>query len=135
MPYVTTTTSYYFFDKKNDAARERELLREHTEAPLRERRLFCARCRHPITAMDQRIAMNGAPEHDVVNPLGLRFHIACFRRAPGCSVSDEGTLEHTWFAGYTWSVATCAHCHAHLGWMFRSAEDAFFGLIVDRLTN
>src|SRR5437762_401555 len=109
MPYATAA-SYYFFDKKSDAARESERLRERSETPLRERRLFCARCRHPITVVDQRVAVNGAEEHEFVNPLGIRFHIACFRHAPGCSIDDLGTLEHTWFAGYAWSIASCAQC-------------------------
>jgi hypothetical protein len=126
---------YYFFDRKSDVARERELLRKSDDAALQQRRLFCARCRHSITAHDERIAVNGNQEHNVVNPLGLRFHIACFRQAPGCSVSGPDTIEHTWFAGYAWSIASCSRCNTHLGWLFTSADNRFYGLIVDRLTS
>jgi hypothetical protein len=134
MPYAATSP-YYFFDRTNDAARERKLRRAEKDAPLQEQRLYCARCRHAITGADQRIIVNGAEEHDCVNPLGLRFRIVCFRQAPGCAVWEPGTLEHTWFAGYAWSIAGCARCRTHVGWCFHSKDDTFFGLIVDRLTS
>ncbi len=128
-----TVSPYYFFDRNGDVEREHDLLRKSDDTALPQRRLFCARCRHSITAPDQRIAMNGSQEHDFVNPLGLRFRITCFRQAPGCAVSGPDTTEHTWFAGYAWSIASCSRCNTHLGWLFASTHDRFYGLIVDRL--
>jgi len=123
-----------FFDRESDARRERRLRAAVAEKPKKEKRLFCATCKHPITHQDERIAVNGGHEHRFTNPHGLRFHIGCFRRAPGCTEIGAATLEHTWFPGFAWRIALCAHCRAHLGWCFRAAEDGFHGLITNRLT-
>ena len=61
------------------------------------------------------------------------YRIGCFRRAPGCAQAGEPTFEYTWFPGHSWRLALCAGCRAHLGWAFQGGQDAFFGLILDRL--
>ncbi len=99
-----------------------------------ERRLFCAACRHPVTHVDARATMRAAHEHMCTNPHGVTFRIGCFRSADGCRAAGPGTVEHTWFPGYAWQIAVCAHCAAHLGWRFAAAQDVFYGLILDRLT-
>jgi hypothetical protein len=101
--------------------------------PKKEKRLFCAACRHPITHQDQRIIVQGGHEHTFTNPQGITYHIGCFREAAGCAVAGEATTEFTWFSGYAWRIATCTHCQTHLGWCFQSGADYFHGLIVDRL--
>jgi len=101
--------------------------------PKKEKRLFCAACRHPITHQDERIMVQGGHEHTFTNPQGMTYHIGCFREAAGCAPSGEATVEFTWFRGYAWRIAYCAHCHVHLGWRFQSDADYFHGLIVNRL--
>jgi hypothetical protein len=101
----------------------------------REQRLFCARCRHTITHQRQQIVVNGAHAHTCTNPHGFAFHIGCYREAPGCSAFGSATIEFTWFPGYAWRVADCGNCGVHLGWVFTSSADAFYGLIVNRLTS
>ncbi len=91
--------------------------------------------RHLVIHQAQRIAVNGAAEHHFINPLGLRFHIDCFREAPGCVALGAATMEHTWFPGYAWRAVQCGNCEIHLGWMFASSADEFDGLIIDRLTS
>jgi hypothetical protein len=103
--------------------------------PKKEKRLFCAACRHPITHQDERIIVQGGHEHRFTNPQGIRYHVGCFREAAGCAAAGEATAEYTWFKGYAWRIAYCTHCHAHLGWRFQSDADYFHGLIVDRLTS
>jgi hypothetical protein len=111
-------------------------VREHTEAhPYRDRRLYCAACRHPITHQDERISVQGGIEHVFTNPYGLTFRIACFREAAGCRETGVATAEHTWFRGYRWRIALCGACGVHLGWSYASGADRFHGLIVDRLTS
>ncbi|WP_372522711.1 cereblon family protein [Sulfuricaulis sp.] len=101
--------------------------------PKKEKRLFCAACRHPVTHQDERIVVQGGHEHRFTNPQGIAYHIGCFREAAGCAPSGEATTEYTWFQGYAWRIAFCAHCRTHLGWRFQSGDDYFHGLIVDRL--
>ena len=103
--------------------------------PKLEKRLFCAACRLPITHQDERIVVQGSHEHTFTNPQGITYYIGCFREAAGCAPSGEATVEFTWFRGYAWRIAYCAHCHVHLGWRFQSGADYFHGLIVNRLTS
>lgn len=124
-----------FFDPQRDNRREPRLSRQPDNAADREQRLFCARCGHTITRQDQRIAVNGTHAHDFTNPHGLTFHIGCFRDAPGCIPFGAATTEFTWFPGYAWQIADCASCGVHLGWLFTSSADGFYGLILNRLTS
>lgn len=101
--------------------------------PKKEKRLFCATCRHPVTHQDERIIVQGGHEHRFTNPHGIAYYIGCFREAAGCAAAGEATTEFTWFKGYAWRIASCANCHVHLGWRFQSDGDCFHGLIVNRL--
>lgn len=125
----------FFFDRKSDADREAQLDQQPSDIAEPERRIVCARCGYDVTKTEHRFSVNGAVEHDFSNPLGIQFHIACFREAPGCAAIGEGTMEHTWFAGYEWRIGVCRECGVHLGWLFTSPSDAFYGLIVDRLVD
>jgi len=122
-----------FFDPHSEKKQEEKTDTRLAEKPKKEKRLFCATCRHPVTHQDERISVQGGHEHRFTNPLGITFHIGCFREAAGCAVAGEATTEFTWFSGYAWRIATCAHCQMHLGWCFQSGADYFHGLIVDRL--
>jgi hypothetical protein len=98
------------------------------------RRIVCAACGHAITTERQRIEMHGRHEHRCVNPGGVIFHIACFRRAPGCVSHGVPTVQFTWFSGFAWSYALCAGCSTLLGWKYQGVDASpFFGLILDRL--
>ncbi|CAK0788077.1 unnamed protein product [Prorocentrum cordatum] len=37
---------------------------------------------------------------------------------PSIRCSGEPTQEHSWFPGFSWSMAHCRLCDAHLGWSF-----------------
>lgn len=124
-----------FFDPQAEEDRKQSLKSRATTKPKKEKRLFCAACRHPVTHQDQRIPVQGDHEHRCINPHGIAFHIGCFRAAPGCSAIGAATTEFTWFPGYAWRIALCANCRAHLGWYFQSQDDYFHGLIVARLTS
>ena len=95
-----------------------------------ERALVCSVCSHRITDEDHRIEMNGAHEHTFVNPHGIVHHIACFNAAPGCVHVGTTETAFSWFPGWTWQVAVCARCRAHLGWIYRNSGQQFHGLIV-----
>lgn len=95
--------------------------------------LACARCLTPVTTTGARIAVGGAHEHTFVNPHGLRFHIGCFAKAAGCIAVGAASTYWSWFAGHSWQIEHCGACGDHLGWLFRSADSAFHGLILDRL--
>jgi len=124
-----------FFDKRDATAGEKQAGARVEGQAKKEKRLFCALCRHPITHQDERIPVNGRHEHTCTNPGGYTFRISCFHEAGGCIAIGEATTAHTWFNGYAWQVAICANCERHLGWRFQAPADYFHGLILDRLTS
>lgn len=95
--------------------------------------LRCAVCEHRITERSYRREMSGAHEHMFVNPAGIAFVIGCFVAAPGCSYAGETSHAFSWFPGWSWQVAVCGRCRAHVGWIFRCAGEQFHGLIVAAL--
>lgn len=124
-----------FFDPQAEEDKKPAVKRSAATRSKKEKRLFCAACRHPVTHQDQRIPVQGAHEHRCTNPHGITYHIGCFHEAAGCATIGEATLENTWFPGYAWRIALCANCRVHLGWRFQSPDDYFHGLIVARLTS
>lgn len=52
---------------------------------------------------------------------------------------DEPTNEYSWFPSYSWTAASCAVCHEHLGWVFWKQDETekweikFLSLVVTRL--
>ena len=100
-----------------------------------DRDLVCAQCGALICRHRDRLTIEGRHCWDKVNPAGIHFRILCFAAAPGCIPVGEPVTEFSWFRGYAWSVAICAACSIHLGWLFSSetATEGFFGLIEDAL--
>lgn len=98
------------------------------------RKVLCRECLHPVTREVDRTVVHGAHQHTFANPSGIVFTIGCFQAADGCGAAGSPSEEFTWFKGYSWRVAVCAGCLAHLGWLFISASGAaFWGLILDHL--
>lgn len=98
-----------------------------------ERALRCAACGHRITDVAYRLEVGGAHEHTFVNPAGFAHHLGCFVAAPGCAYRGPTETAFSWFPGYTWQIAVCAQCRAHVGWIFRCAGEQFHGLILAAL--
>jgi hypothetical protein len=108
---------------------------EKRETPVDEsgRVLLCVRCLQAVTTTGARIEISGRHAHTFANPHGFVFHIGCFAVAPGCAAVGEPTTDFTWFPRFAWQIATCQGCREHLGWIFRSTDSRFHGLILDRL--
>ncbi len=126
---------WLLFDPLVEKKRREDTDNRLAEKTKKEKRLFCAACRRPVTHQDERIHVQGGHEHRFTNPHGISYHIGCFREADGCTAIGEATLEYTWFRGYAWRIALCRHCRVHLGWRFENAGEYFHGLISDRLTS
>jgi hypothetical protein len=103
------------------------------QADERARVLACAVCRQRITTKAERIEVEGRHEHTLANPFGYVYHVGCFASASGLTHVGPPSTEFAWFAGYSWQIEQCGVCREHLGWTFRSAGDAFHGLVLDRL--
>jgi hypothetical protein len=130
---TTHIPTLLFFDPVAGSENKPALKKQAEIFPKKEKRLFCAACRHPITHQDERIPVQGGHEHRFTNPHDITYHIGCYREAAGCSAVGETTAEFTWFPGYAWRIALCANCHTHLGWRFQTAGEYFHALILNRL--
>lgn len=97
--------------------------------------LVCASCLQAVTTRSAQIEMSGSHAHTFANPHGIVFHIGCYAVAPGCGTASEPSTLHSWFPGYAWQIAVCHGCTEHLGWLFRSGDSHFHGLIFDRLAS
>ena len=94
----------------------------------------CRQCLNIITHPAERITIQGSHQHTFANPHGIVFEIGCFRTVQGCVRAGPASTEFSWFPGFSWRIAVCIKCLAHLGWLFASQDnDSFHGLILDRL--
>lgn len=98
-----------------------------------ERILRCAACDAPIARERDVLPMTGEGAVAVfVNPAGFFHDIVTVRVATGLLLVGPAVAEDSWFVGYTWTIAHCAPCGAHLGWQFDAADDVsppvFWGL-------
>jgi len=94
-----------------------------------EKIVRCKNCDHELTKASAAIEPH---EHTFRNPIGMSYHIACYRDAPGALDLGSPTTLATWFPNYGWSFAQCEQCTIHIGWWFHG-PDIFIGLIVPRL--
>lgn len=132
---MAVSPTLLFFNPQSEDEKKQAVKTRGDIKPEKEKRLFCAACRHFITHQNERIPVQGGHEHRFTNPHGITYHIGCYREAAGCSTVGESTAEFTWFSGYAWRIALCMNCRTHLGWRFQSQDDYFHGLIVSRLTS
>jgi len=103
---------------------------KHVEVVETETTIQCKKCGHEITKPSLAVQPH---EYKFRNPLGILYHIRCFRDAPGALDAGQPTTHFTWFPNYAWSFAHCQKCQSHLGWWF-AGPDRFIGLIADRVT-
>lgn len=99
-------------------------------------RYLCRSCRSPISDAAAAFSPSGGPAVQLfTNPGGLVCQVLTLSRASGLVFVGPATTEYTWFAGYAWRVALCAHCMRHLGWRYEAVAAGaspldFFGLLV-----
>ena len=104
-----------------------------TEEDSDKRWARCRNCHNKIALLSDKISIEGKNLHIFKNPAGIFFRVVCFTNAPGSVIASDFTDEHTWFAGYRWSVSLCSSCYIHIGWLY-SGQNEFYGLIADRLS-
>lgn len=117
----------------NERDRVKDVIDADEELRADEPVIFCRACSHTITTGNQQIEVAGSHRHTFFNPAGIVYELACFARAPGCSLAGEASAEFSWFAGYFWRIALCGWCGMHMGWRFESADISFYGLILSHL--
>ena len=99
----------------------------------------CRACEAEVADADAVCSIDGASPVQVQgNPLGAVFEVVTLCEVRGLAFHGPATQAFSWFAGYAWTVASCARCSTHLGWRFDAVADGspsrFWGLIVPRVT-
>lgn len=114
--------------------------RQAEESPEADRSFRCRSCGARVARGRDVFGPGGAsPVQVFPNPSGQMRRILTVRFASGMTFLGEPTTDFTWFKGYSWTIALCAACGAHLGWRYDrvALEEAwperFFGLLVDAL--
>ena len=95
--------------------------------------IVCAACSSPVTDPSRQIQVSGRFSHVFANPHGHVFEIGCFSEAKGCMAVSTPSDEFSWFPGFSWQIGICRQCVSHLGWVFISEREKFYGLILDKL--
>ena len=99
---------------------------------------LCGACGNLVTHSDQLLVVDGQNRHFFVNPAGVECDFYTFSSCPGAIALGEATEAHTWFSGYGWRMAFCAHCGQHLGWHYEAVSALkrpfiFWGILVSHL--
>ena len=68
---------------------------------------LCSACNSVITYSDRLVAVSGSKRHSFTNPAGVFCEFFTFSSCPGAVTFGDPTEEHSWFPGYSWSLALC----------------------------
>ncbi|MBN1102870.1 MAG: hypothetical protein JXL84_05580, partial [Deltaproteobacteria bacterium] len=82
------------------------ILGPEEEDKIREWRLVCASCGHPICQVAEGIKVRGRHHHDFPYYGGI-VRLGCYRNAPGCVGVDRVSNGYSWFRGYSWQIQLC----------------------------
>ncbi|XP_049878734.1 protein cereblon-like [Pectinophora gossypiella] len=112
------------------------LLRLHMEVRdiSRKNVLCCVSCAAEIARREHILAMSSEGVHSNYTNLGGYMHdIVTVSRAANTELTGTASAEYSWFPGYTWTIAVCAACMAHVGWRFDAQKRSlrpqqFYGL-------
>ncbi|ELU09887.1 hypothetical protein CAPTEDRAFT_128319, partial [Capitella teleta] len=93
--------------------------------------LLCRQCGHEVAiakdlypqpsklAIGQRndtiLGVPGTLIQLLQNPHGKNFEVITTKRADVYKY-DKAVVEYSWFEGFSWRLAVCPRCGAHLGW-------------------
>jgi hypothetical protein len=86
----------------------------------REGWILCGSCRARIALEAWTLDEGSHAPLFFSNPHGHAFQLILVTKTEGMLHDGVFTADHTWFAGYEWSVGVCGTCRSHLGWQYRA---------------
>ncbi|KAJ1285351.1 hypothetical protein BS78_03G272800 [Paspalum vaginatum] len=82
------------------------------------------RCRNCLTCIARRSDMAMASSDRAIGshskPHSFVKEIITVHSASGLALHGGPSKTHSWFPGYTWTIALCAACESNIGWLFRA---------------
>uniref|UniRef100_A0A803LBJ5 Protein cereblon n=1 Tax=Chenopodium quinoa TaxID=63459 RepID=A0A803LBJ5_CHEQI len=86
-------------------------------------RVRCKNCQTVIARRSDMLVMsNEGPLGAYVNPNGFVHEIMTLYKANGLALIGRPREEYSWFPGYKWTIANCATCESHMGWLFTATN-------------
>ncbi|CAN6341344.1 unnamed protein product [Urochloa humidicola] len=83
----------------------------------------CRNCQSHIAKRSDMVVMStDGPLGAYVNPHGCVHETITVSKATGLALAGSPSTVHSWFPGYSWTIASCADCESHMGWLFRATR-------------
>uniref|UniRef100_A0A0X3P211 Protein cereblon n=3 Tax=Schistocephalus solidus TaxID=70667 RepID=A0A0X3P211_SCHSO len=88
--------------------------------------IVCVSCRRNMSSQRDVICL--AQEGSLttyVNPHGIVFDMLTLSRVIQGSIElvGDSSTDYSWFPGYAWTIAQCAGCYNHVGWLFTATSE------------
>lgn len=84
------------------------------------------RCRNCLTRIGRRSDMVAASSDSAIGsnskPHSFVKEMITVCNASGLALHGDPSKAHSWFPGYTWTIALCAACESNIGWLFRAYQ-------------
>jgi hypothetical protein len=108
------------------------LFEDEEDEVLKQTRLLCAACGHPVTKVAEKTEIFGRHDHGFAYYNEL-VQLGCYLKAEGCIGVERISHGYSWFRGYAWQIQLCKNCYTQLGWKYMSQNDSFYGLVFNTL--
>ncbi|KAF6160061.1 hypothetical protein GIB67_032898 [Kingdonia uniflora] len=86
-------------------------------------RVRCKTCQALIARRTDILVMSAdGPLGAYVNPHGYVHEIMTFNKVSDIALRGHASKQCSWFPGYAWTIANCASCESHAGWLFTATK-------------
>ncbi|XP_062180442.1 uncharacterized protein LOC133884879 [Phragmites australis] len=83
----------------------------------------CRNCQSLIAKRSDMVVMStDGPLGAYVNPYGCVHETITVSNATGLALVGNPSKVHSWFPGYSWTIASCSACESHIGWLFKATK-------------
>lgn len=83
----------------------------------------CKICQIIIAKRSDMLVMSSeGPVGAYVNATGYVHEITTLYKANGLALTGPALTKYSWFPGYAWTIANCATCETHMGWLFTATN-------------
>ncbi|RLM93822.1 uncharacterized protein C2845_PM08G25200 [Panicum miliaceum] len=80
------------------------------------------RCRNCLTSIARRSDMVMISSVDAIGSYSSVKEMITVHSVTSLALRGDPSKVHSWFPGYTWTIALCAACESNIGWLFRADE-------------
>lgn len=102
------------------------------------------RCKHCLALIARRgdkvVMSSDDTVGAYVKPYDSAQEVITVHNASGLALHGNPSKDHSWFPGYTWTIALCAACESNIGWLFRADKrnlvpKSFWGIRSSRISD